>query len=105
MEGSGGVTASVTLTTPVKANVWNHIAIEMTGSTNRVIRVWINGKYQGTATSSVSAITTGGSDLIIGRWQGSTQFSGQMDEIKITEELYLPQTARDFMLHPGTLPD
>ena len=104
-------TASVPFLTPLVTGQYYAIAIQMTGSAHRVIHVWVNGIYQGTATSSRSPVTSnlvGATDdeasLDLGRANGGADFVGNLDEIRITEETFLP-VGGNYSLETGQFPD
>ncbi len=80
---------------PISPGVYTTIAIAMKGTTNRTFGVWVNGVWQGEATSAGTPIIVGSGSvddraLDIGRLDGGQQFLGYLDELRITEELFLP---------------
>ena len=83
------------LNNPIPAGVFTTIAIAMKGTANRTFGVWVNGVWQGEATSVGTPIITGSGSvddrsLDLGRLDGGMQFLGYWDELRISEELFLP---------------
>lgn len=104
-------TASVPFLAPLITGQYYAIAIQMTGVAHRVIHVWVNGVYQGTATSTRSPVTSnlvGATDdeasLDLARANGGADFVGNLDEIRITEEAFLP-IGSNYSLQTGEFPN
>ena len=111
--GSAGITygyGSTTVTIPFlstpSSGVFHTVAVQITGSTSHVIGVWLDGVWQGSATNAdtISTHTFIDTDLNIGRLSGANQYLGYMDEVRISEEVFLPWAA-DYTVASGAFPD
>lgn len=110
-EDSPTATASVPFLAPLVVGQFYAIAVQMTGTAHRTIHVWLNGVYQGAATSSQTPVTEnlpGATDdeasLDLGRTNGGDPFVGNIDEVRITEEAFLP-VGGNYTLNSGPFPD
>lgn len=75
--GSGNTLLKTSATIPV--NVWNHIALSKQGST---LRLFINGG--GMTPGTLSRALQPDTQLLFGRWSGSSANGGYVDEFRIT---------------------
>jgi hypothetical protein len=103
--------ASVPFLAPLVTGQFYAIAIQMTGTTHRQIHVWLDGQYQGTATSTRTPVTTNApgatpteKSLHIGRSGSATSFVGNIDEVRISEQVFLP-VGGSYSLASGAFPD
>lgn len=82
---SSALTASVSSSTALVLNTWNHLAVTRNGSS---FNIWVNGASAGGATSASSLYLPSTPTTTIGKYLsgGSTQpFTGYMDEVRITK--------------------
>jgi hypothetical protein len=87
-----GNTQQVLFGTPLSANTWYALAVAVRGTAHREFGVWLNGVWQGSiALTSTPRITNNGNQpLNLTRASGTNQFVGFWDELRISEELFLP---------------
>jgi hypothetical protein len=82
----------VNLLSPLLPGVWQSLTFQVRGTANREVGVWLDGVWQGSAVSTATPVivSTGSTDdrsLDITRQGATNQFTGYLDEIKITEGL------------------
>lgn len=72
---------TINFTTPLTAGAWNHVAIVRNGN---VYTAYLNGVSNGTTTVS-GTIVSGTAELVIGRRQGQTDYSGYISNFRIVK--------------------
>ncbi|MEN9913003.1 MAG: hypothetical protein RLY66_411 [Candidatus Parcubacteria bacterium] len=73
-----GSTWSNVIQTPIASGVWKHVVQTYDGTTNRL---YIDGAL---VTSGAGAFTNTASNLLIGSWNGSSEyFKGKIDEVRV----------------------
>jgi hypothetical protein len=88
-------------------DTFNMIAFAVRGATSHEVGVWVNGIWQGSAVMADTIVTSIGladRSLNIGRSQGNDQLIGWFDELRITEQLFLPWGA-NYTINPAAFPD
>ncbi len=70
---------ATTSTTALTPGVWSHIAATYDGST---VKIYINGNLSQSA-AWANGVTDSGTPLLIGARNGTTFFSGQIDEVRV----------------------
>ena len=77
------ILATITGTTSLSQNTWYHIALVRNGTT---LTLYLNGTSDGSASISTTAIDNNGSNFsIIGSQGSGTEFSGYIDDLRITK--------------------
>ncbi len=76
----------------LSANTWYALAVAVRGTAHREFGVWKDGIWQGSIalTSTPKIVNAGNQDLNMTRASGSSQLIAFLDEIRISEELFLP---------------
>jgi hypothetical protein len=98
---SGSVTIPFTAGA-LTVSTWYSIAVAIKGSTHHTFGLWLDGVWQGEATMSNPIVTQTGvieTDLNIGRSSGNSQYIGYLDEIRASNELFLPW-GQDYLVDP-----
>jgi hypothetical protein len=94
----------LTLPTPIPLHEWHAFAFAGRGSSNRQFGCWVDGIWQGSVTMAVSPTVSGGGELNMTRSSGTSQFLGYWDELRISEELFLPWGS-NYTPNPGAHPN
>jgi hypothetical protein len=82
--GNGYDYGVVAGTTPIADSSWHFVAGVYEGGTERIAKVYVDGKLDGTGVLSTEPNTILGSKWRIGRFMtGSNNFDGEIDEVKI----------------------
>ena len=78
---------------------WYHVVGYRNGSTNK-IGLYVNGEWIGENNSITGNISTNNEALFIGKYIATwgQYFSGEMDEIRIWNDIRTPQEIREFMM-------
>ena len=87
LSGSAG-TGALTANTAVSANVWTHLAATWSTSDN-TMRLYIDGNQVG-STGYSGTINVGTTSVEIGRLAESNPFTGNMDEVRISNAALSP---------------
>lgn len=108
--GVDTVTATVTLPTALSTSAFRELAIEMTGTAHRVLRVWLDGVWVGSATSiaTPTIVSAGGASLDdrslrLFRNNTGIQFLGLVDHFRLAPGSFLP-AGSDYVLETGPYP-
>jgi len=108
VQGNFGESTFLTLPVTISDNTWYRIAIEMhTNGGFREYGVWIDGVWAGSVLTSFVPVTTGGGTIMFGDDEpsgGIWNFKGYMDEVRVSEEAFLPWGS-NYTLHTGPFPD
>lgn len=108
-----GVDADVVFLSTPAQDAWHMLAVEITGTTHHVVKVWLDGVWQGsvTSTDTITSHSFSGGELVnqdhyldIGRHAGNDQWIGYLDEMRISEQSFLPDGG-NYSINPDAFPE
>ena len=86
---AGGTIYEVTSSEQIALNTWVHLATTYDGS---ALKIYVNGELKGTNNDPNGNIYSSSGDLFIGKYGGGGyNFSGLIDEVRISDEALSPQ--------------
>lgn len=94
----------LTLPTPIDVSSWKAFAFAGRGTAHREFGCWVDGVWQGSVTMTSTPGVGSGGDLNMTRASGTNQFLGYWDEMRISEELFLPWGS-DYTITAGEFPN